>query len=104
MKSIEQISTEITEQIMFNERHVNFVEMGKDIAKRAVEISQKFIPVEEELPPREKDSDESIIVLIQETQDFGNVSLGWYDYHQKKWFMVYRLHNVNPTHWRPIFL
>lgn len=104
MKSIDQISKEVAEQVMFNERHINFVEMGKDIAKRAIEISQRFIPVEEELPPKEEeDSDESIIVLIQETQDLGNVFLGWYDYYQEKWFMVYRLHEVKPTHWRPIY-
>jgi len=65
-------------------------------------LTQRWIPVEEELPPKEKDSDESEIVLIKETQDFGNFFLGWYDYHQKAWFMVYRLHRVKPTHWRSV--
>ena len=58
METIEKISTEITEQIMFNERHVNFVEMGKEIAKRAYLHCQKeyeeklrWIPVDEKLPP-----------------------------------------------------
>ena len=69
---------------------------------RGVEFAQRWIPVEEELPPKENDTDESEIVLIRETQDFGNFFLGWYDYHQKAWFMVYRLHMVKPTHWRPV--
>ena len=67
-----------------------------------VEFATRWIPVEEELPPKEKDTDESEIVLIKETQDFGNFFLGWYDYHQKAWFMVYRLHRVKPTHWRSV--
>lgn len=70
--------------------------------KCGVLFAQRWIAIEEELPPKEKDTDESEIVLIRETQDFGNFFLGWYDYHQKAWFMVYRLHRVKPTHWRPV--
>ena len=55
MKTIKQISKELTEQIMFNERHINFVLMGQDIAKRAIEEVQRWIPIEEELPPLHED-------------------------------------------------
>lgn len=55
MKTIKQISKELTEQIMFNERHINFVLMGQILVKRAIEEVQRWIPIEEELPPLHED-------------------------------------------------
>ena len=86
-----------------NDKQMNFsyADFEKAIDER-IKTELRWIPIEEALPPKEKDTDESEIVLILETQDFGNYFLGWYDYHQKAWFMVYKLHKVKPTHWRSV--
>ena len=102
MKTIEEAATNAYSIEVLSSGCNAGVTFGKEMFKQGVEYAQKWIPVEEELPPKEKDTDESEIVLIRETQDFGNFFLGWYDYHQKAWFMVYRLHQVKPTHWRPV--
>lgn len=105
MKTIEQAAKENSEKAGYNPKIASDI-VGKTVYecafKAGVIFSQRWIPVSEELPPKEKDTDESEVVLIMENNNRTNIILGWYDYHQKKWFMIYKLYKINPSHWRPI--
>jgi len=47
MRTIEQISNDISEQVFYNERHIDIMSAVKDVAKRSIIESQRWIPVEE---------------------------------------------------------
>ena len=99
MKTILEAATESVDKIMLN---VNFRPYGIGIFKEGVKFAQRWIPVEEELPPK----GEIVLTRHGAVDGDGNVlEIFALSYKLDDWhcdFVDDLDLDYNPTHWRPI--
>lgn len=81
MKGIVEIVEKISEDVMYRERHLSIMDAVKDVGFRCVNEVLRWIPIEEELPPKTQ-SGFSDLVLTKNAHNV--IKVERYDFESKQ--------------------